>query len=234
MPIHKVIPVCSRAAISALLVAGFIAGCATSSPPLHQRVATYISPTLAGNPPARIVVVPFASPAEAPEAGRTVTEAVARAMQSALCCDLLSPAPGDERLAAESALWQRGRVDVQSLIVAQKAYLADAFLFGSVTQYKPYDPPVLGVKLRMLSARTGDLIWAAEAVFDSHEADVRFMTARYFENSGMKDRLYGPELVLMSPTLYAGFVASEMVRPLAGQLRRQGSFTRRDVTQGNP
>jgi hypothetical protein len=143
-------------------------------------------------------------------------------MQGALCCDLLSPAPGDERLAAESALSQRGRVDVQSLIAAQKAYLADAFLFGSVTQYKPYDPPVLGVKLRLLSARTGDLIWAADALFDSHEADVRSLAGRYYENSGLKDRLYGPELVLMSPALYAGFVASEMVRPLAGQLQREG------------
>jgi len=176
---------------------------------------------LAADAPTRIVVVPFASPADTPEAGQMVTQAVARAMQGALCCDLVSPAPGDERLAAESALWQRGRVDVESLIVAQKAYLADAFLFGSVTQYKPYDPPVLGVKLRMVSARTGDLIWAAEALFDSHEAAVRSMTARYFENSGLKDRLYGPELVLMSPSLYAGFVASEMVRPLAGQLQRK-------------
>lgn len=149
------------------------------------------------------------------------TQAFARALQGALCCDLLSPAPGDERLAAESALSQRGRVDVQSLIAAQKAYLADAFLFGSVTQYKAYDPPVLGVKLRMLSARTGNLIWAADALFDSHEADVRVLATRYYESSGLKDRLYGPDLVLMSPALYAGFVASEMVRPLAAELQRE-------------
>jgi hypothetical protein len=203
------------------MVAGLTSGCAATPPSPSQRIATYISTALAGDPPARIVVVPFASPVSQPEAGQTVTQAVARAMQGALCCDLVSPAPGDERLAAESVLWQSGRVDVDSLVVAQKAYLADAFLFGSVTQYKPYDPPVLGVKLRMLSARTGDLIWAAEALFDSHEADVRSMAARYFEHSGLKDRLYGPDLILMSPKLYAGFVVSEMVRPLAAQLQHK-------------
>ncbi|HXQ46898.1 MAG TPA: hypothetical protein VN806_09795, partial [Caulobacteraceae bacterium] len=132
----------------------------------------------------------------------------------------LLPVEGDERLAAESALWQRGRVDVGSLIVAQKAYLADAFLFGTVTQYKPYDPPVLGLKLRMLSARTGDVIWAADALFNAHENDVRILAEHHFQTSGLKGRLYGPELVLMSPKLFADFVAAQVVRPLGEQLRR--------------
>jgi hypothetical protein len=149
------------------------------------------------------------------------TSALAMAIQGTLCCDTLLPAAGDERLAAESILWQSGRVDVESLIVAQKAYLADAFLFGTVTQYKPYDPPVLGLKLRMLSARTGDVIWAAEALFNAHEQDVRALAERYFQNSGMKDCLYGPELVLVSPKLYTDFVAAQVVRPLGEQLQRK-------------
>jgi hypothetical protein len=143
------------------------------------------------------------------------------AIQSTLCCDTVSPAEGDERLAAESALWRSGQVDIESLIIAQKAYLADAFLFGSVTQYKPYDPPVLGLKLRMLSARTGDVIWAADALFNAHESDVRLMAERYFQNSGLRDRLYGPDLVFMSPKLFADFAAAQVVRPLGEQLKRK-------------
>ncbi len=156
------------------------------------------------------------------------TAAVAMAIQGTLCCDTLLPADGDERLAAESVLWQRGRVDVESLIVAQKAYLADAFLFGAVTQYKPYDPPVLGLKLRMLSARTGNVIWAADALFDAHQSDVRALAERYFHNSGLKDRLYGPDLLLMSPKLFADFVAAQIVRPLAEQLKHKRALASAD------
>jgi hypothetical protein len=120
-------------------------------------------------------------------------------------------------------------VDVESLIVAQKAYLADAFLFGTVTQYKPYDPPVLGLKLRLLSARTGDVIWAAEALFNANERDVRAMAEGYFANSGLKDRLYGPELIFMSPRLYADFVAAQVMRPLREQFQRK-----RDLVSAAP
>jgi hypothetical protein len=224
LSIHKL------AAIS-LFLSALCSGCAAPAPQrgTMQQVATYISPAMAEKPPGRIVVVPFASPAYAPEAGRTATASLAMAIQGTLCCDTLLPAEGDERLAAESALWQRGRVDIESLIVAQKAYLADAFLFGTVTQYKPYDPPVLGLKLRMLSARTGDVIWAADALFNAHESDVRALAERYFQNSGLKDRLYGPELMLMSPKLFADFVAAQVVRPLGEQLKRK-----RDMASANP
>jgi hypothetical protein len=180
------------------------------------------------SPPGRIVVVPFASPASAPEAGSMATAALAMAIQEMLCCDTVLPAADDERLAAESILWQSGRVDVESLIVAQKAYLADAFLFGTVTQYKPYDAPVLGLKLRMLSARTGDVIWAAEALYNAHERDVRLLAERYFENSGLKDRLYGADLVLMSPKLFAEFVAAQVVRPLGKELHRNHDLASAD------
>ena len=223
MSIHKI------AGIS-LFLSALCSGCAAPSPPrgTMQLVAAYISPAMAENPPGRIVVVPFASPVYAPEAGRMATASLAMAIQGTLCCDTVLPAERDERLAAESALWQRGRVDVESLIVAQKAYLADAFLFGTVTQYKPYDPPVLGLKLRMLSARTGDVIWAADALFNAHESGVRALAERYFQTSGLKDRLYGPELVLMSPKLFADFVAAQVVRPLGEQLKRKGDMASAD------
>jgi hypothetical protein len=204
-----------------LFLSVLCAGCAAPSRATIQRMATYISPAMEANPPGRIVVVPFASPGCAPEAGRMATASLAMAIQGTLCCDTVLPAEGDQRLAAESALWRSGRVDVASLIVAQKAYLADAFLFGTVTQYKPYDPPVLGLKLRMLSARTGDVLWAADALFNAHESDVRLLAECHFRNSGLKDRLYGPELLLMSPKLYADFVAAQVVRPLGEQLRHK-------------
>ena len=194
------------------------AGCAAPPP---QRMATYMSPTLPDELPARVVVVPFSAPACTADDGPMVTQSMALAIQSTLLCDVVPARAEDERLAAESALWQRGKVDVESLVVARKNYMADAFLFGTITQYKPYDPPILGLKLRMLSARTGDVLWAAEALFDAHDQTTRSKARDYFKDSGLRGRLYGPDLMFMSPKLYAGFVASEIARPLGERIQRE-------------
>lgn len=190
---------------------GITVGCATSG---RQRVATYISPTLGANMPARIVVVPFDGRSCTADARNLVTESVALELQSVLLCDIVPAPTSDERLMAEIGLWKRGRIDVDALVTARKTYSADAFLFGTLTQYKEYDPPLIGLKLRMLDARTGDMMWAAEAVFDGRDKDVRRRAVASFKKSGLKKTLYGPPLVFMSPRLFSRFVAQEVVRPL--------------------
>lgn len=195
------------------------AGCVVTPPPL-RCVSTFALPQVTANPPARIVVVPFDAPACTDGAGSLVTEAVALAAQDTFHVDVLMARAGDERLAAESSLWQRARVDVSTLIDARKEYLADAFLFGAVTQYKPYDPPLLGLKLRLLSAHTGEVLWAADGVFDARDRHVRAMALNYFRCSGLSEKLYGPELILVSPRQYSSFVAAEMFLPLKEEFCR--------------
>jgi hypothetical protein len=195
--------------LAALL--GF-AGC--SAP--QARVHTYSTRSVIVDPPARVVVVPFAVGGPHREAGPIVTQAVALAMQGALSNDVFTASLKDERIAAESALWQRGRIDMSTLVAAQKDYLADAFLFGAVTEYRPYDPPLIGLKLRMISARTGGVLWAAEAAFDARDSEIRDLGVAYFKDSGLRDKLYGPDLLFVSPKQYATFVAQEMLQPLKG------------------
>ena len=148
------------------------------------------------------------------------TAALAMAIQGTLCCDTVLPAAGDESArGGKRPLAERAggcRVPHRRA----KAYLADAFLFGTVTQYKPYDPPVLGLKLRMLSARDRQRHLGRGSVYQRARAGRARLAEAYFQNSGLKDRLYGPELVLMSPKLFAEFVAAQVVRPLGEQLQR--------------
>jgi hypothetical protein len=186
------------------------AGCAAHQP----RVSVYVSNLRANEMPSRLVVVPFASPVGGEEASPITTQAFALEIQRILRNDVIVTPADDARLLAEADLWTRGRVDVESLVEARKKYMADAFLFGSVTQYKPYDPPILGVNLRLLSASTGEVIWAAGGLFDARDADVRWLGEAYYNNSSMRRDLYGPEVLFMSPRLYAGFVADRVLAPL--------------------
>lgn len=187
------------------------AGCTTA--PKRQRVATYFSPTLNVEIPSRIVVVPFDGPSCTVEARKRVTRNITRELQGILLCDVTSAPMQDTRLLTEGATSRRGSVDIGVLIAAKKTYRADYFLFGTITQYKEYDPPVLGLKLRMLSARTGEVVWAAEALYDAHAREVRELAEDYFDRSGLRNCLYGPGLVFMSPEQFGRFVAAEVVSP---------------------
>jgi len=195
-------------------------GCVT---PEAQRVATYVHADLINFPVRRIVVVPFDGRECPAEARQVVTEALSLELQSALLCDVI-PAPlTDERLVAEAGLWKRGRVDPEALIDARKTYGADAFLFGTLSQYKPYDPPIVGLKVRMLSARTGEVLWASEAIFDARRAEVRRAAMETMRNEGPKDWLSGDDMVFMSPRYFSRYVAREVVAPLSKQVNR-GAF----------
>lgn len=180
----------------------------------ESKVHCFTAPSVLCDPPARIVVVPFACAPAAREAGPMLTQAVALAVQDTFSNDVITAGHVDERITAEGVLWQRGRVDMDVLVTAQKQYLADVFLFGAVTHYRPYNPPLIGLKLRMISARTGGVLWAAEGSFDAREEQVRSQGIDYFNESGLRDKLYGAELVFISPKQYATFVAREMLLPL--------------------
>jgi len=209
---------------AAVCLVALLAGCAV---PRKEHVATYISPTWEEGVPARIVVVPFDAPGCSRGARDLVTSALAMELQAALHADVITASSQDERLTAESALWRRGRVNIDALVAARKEYLADAFVFGTVTHYKEYDPPILGLKVSMISARAGQVLWAAEGLFDAQARSTRSQAEDYFRNSGLRRSLYGPDLMFMSPRLFARFVASEVVRPLR---RRTGA----PAGQGHP
>lgn len=204
-----------RVAVGTILVGIIAAGCSVPRP----RVSVYVTNLSGTELPSRIVVVPFSAPTGAEDASSTVTQAFALEIQRILHCDVVVAPEDDERLRAETAMWKRGRVDVDALVDARKRYLPDAFLFGEVTQYKPYDPPILGVHLRLLDARSGEVTWAAGGLFDGRDADVRWLGEKYYRNSGLSEGLYGPEVIFMSTRLYSGFVAGQVLAPLDDYVR---------------
>ena len=69
---------------------------------------------------------------------------------------------------------------------------AEAILLGKVTRYKPitpkwyifFDPPVVGVNLRMVSVKDGNTIWTVNEVFDADEKSVQALVPKE-----QKDRL---------------------------------------------
>ncbi len=118
---------------------------------------------------------------------------------------------------AETTLWDMGAIDIDILLAARKKYGVEGFIFGKITEYKPYVPLALGIDVIMVSALTGDTIWSVSGVFDSDQKDVVGKAKEYYKKHFRKDQsLYGWELILISMERYTRFIADTMVSSLIG------------------
>ncbi len=80
---------------------------------------------------------------------------------------------------------------------------------------KPKTKPVLGIKIGMFSAMSGNIMWSSDAVFDSSEASViKLVKSYYKEHYQRKQSLYDWKIILLSMKRYAQFVAHHMVNTL--------------------
>jgi len=95
-------------------------------------------------------------------------------------------------------------------VLAQK-YAADAVLFVDLTQNRPYRPIALGLRAKLVDAKSAKILWAVDALFDSADpavagAAVDFSkrgtyTSEHNESTGS---------ILLSPRAFASFVADSM------------------------
>jgi hypothetical protein len=186
-----------------------LSACAMNSP---QRVVTFVDPEIVNNLPARIVLAPFDAPRCTPAEAELLRNALGAELQSLLVSEIVLAPADDANLLLESGLPLRRDFDAEVFINARQKYGADAFVFTSITRYRAYEPPVLGLKVRMFSASTGRLLWASESLMDSTQRDVRRRGERFYNRSALGgNRLYGSDLVFTVPQYYAAFVSSEVV-----------------------
>jgi hypothetical protein len=66
--------------------------------------------------------------------------------------------------------------------ILRREYACDAVLFGEVTVYHAYAPLAVGWRLKLVDARSGQIIWAADELFDSAQPAV-FHAAQHFAES---------------------------------------------------
>ena len=97
----------------------------------------------------------------------------------------------------------------------RQALRCDAILLGEVTQFLPHPRMQLGLSLRLIDLKNGQLVWGVENIWDSTDRRLDERIEDYFE-----DRLrdgYDPaeeRLVHTSPRTFGAFVACEVAATL--------------------
>jgi hypothetical protein len=98
-------------------------------------------------------------------------------------------------------------------------YNVDAVLFTDVTHYFPYQPIAIGMRSKLVDARTGEIRWAFDYLFDSGKPAIAEAAKTYFlQNSQTNLPIQADgSSILQSPLRFSGFVAWEAYRSLLNQ-----------------
>ena len=106
----------------------------------------------------------------------------------------------------------RGRLSTEALAALGKRYYLDGVLLGTVTGYRPYKPPHLGMRVQLISMHTATAVWATEAFYDSNDAGTAEDIQHYMQSyQSEEESMHGWEITLISPRRFAAFVAHRLV-----------------------
>jgi len=106
----------------------------------------------------------------------------------------------------------KGNLSTDALVRLGERYRIDGVMLGTLTSYRAYTPPNLGMRLQLVSLHSGQVVWAAEGLYDSNDARVIEDLQHYAGSfQAEEDSMHGWQINLISPMRYAGYVSHRLV-----------------------
>jgi len=194
------------------LLAGLAAGCA--SVPEAATVSFYRAGDDA-EAPRRLLILPFLDES-GPNPG---TDSVEKVFTSELMkrgrFDVVTAPPNEAEAVASREVRLRGTYPLPALTDLADRYRADAILLGSVTDHRPYPPLRLGLRVEMISTRTGRVLWSADALFDAADRTTRRAITAYHDRViASTGSLMAADVLLVSMDKFTRFACHEVARTI--------------------
>ena len=105
----------------------------------------------------RVLLLPFTIESRRDKVVDEVTEAFYIELQKGAKFDIVVPQGFQDILSQQKDIWNRGLIRPETIVEAKKRYKVDAIIFGTITQYQPYEPPVLGIKIGKIDKNKREL-----------------------------------------------------------------------------
>jgi hypothetical protein len=104
---------------------------------------------------------------------------------------------------------------LEEISAIHKTLKCDGVLVGTITEFKPYPHTTIGLRLKLLDLRDGQLLWALEQVWDSADKKTERRIKDYFKSQKRSD--FAPlyqEIVAVSSLEFIKFVSYEAAETL--------------------
>jgi Peptidoglycan-synthase activator LpoB len=145
-----------------------------------------------------------------PQISDDVTESLNQSLQKKQCFTL-------SLLKQTDAAWKALEVKpdsaytLEQLMTAHKLLGTDALLIGTITSYSPYPRMAMGLQLKLVDLRTGQVVWAIQQIWDAADKATQERIKRYFDQQLRTDfSPIGEQLATLSPINFIKFITYEV------------------------
>jgi hypothetical protein len=199
-------------ALALLASAGCAAGRRQAASPRVEKELPY----------ARIAIVQFVNRTPHSGTGQTFTEALRmRLAERTRGTDVIVIPPSALSLGEDPFV--DGRVPLSALVRMRKEHLVDAVVIGAVESHDPYRPPAVHLSLKVVDTARGQVMFEMSDGWDGATRRVQDMIEGYYRsNIGRDDCRFGPNIFLISPSYYLGFVADRVADRMSRELISAG------------
>jgi len=193
-----------------LLLAVVISGCRTHSASAPVSDYYYLNPNSKLFTVGRVAIVELDNDSSYPQVSADVTQALYQALQKRQVFGLTIIRQHDPS-------WRSLQLDrdssytLEQLLEIREALRCDGLLLGTVTEYKPFPHMAMGLRMKLLDLRDGQLQWALEQVWDSADRTTEKRIKNYFKSE--KRSGFAPlheKLAAVSPIEFIKFISYEV------------------------
>ena len=196
------------------LLAFLISGCQSHEASKPAADYYYLNPNKRLTAIGRVAIVELENDSSYPEVSTDITGSLFRALQKRQVFGLTivrRDAPSWRSLQLE---WDSA-YSLDQISAIRETLKCDGVLLGTITEFEPYPHMTVGLRLKLLDMRDGQLLWALEQVWDSADKAIEKRTKSYFKAEKASD--FAPlheQLATVSPLEFIKFVSYEVAATL--------------------
>ena len=197
-----------------LLLAAFLSGCETHRTFIPAADYYYLNPNKKLTTIGRVAIVELDNDSSYPQISTDVTKALFQALQKKQVFGLTvvhrhDPSWRSLQFEGDSTY------GLDQMLVIRETLKCDGLLLGTITEFRPYPHMAVGLRLKLLDLRDGQLAWALEQVWDSADRTTQKRIKSYFQSE--KGSGFAPlheQLATVSPLEFIKFVSYEVAGTL--------------------
>ena len=210
LPVALVSLVARIALVAAVALA--TAGCHMMRVPTPKPVNWYLGDAKDVSMVRRIMLLPFQQAAGVEAETELIREAFIAELAKIQRFEVVAlPRNTDENEEIYRSV-NRGRISAEAMVALATRYKLDGIMIGTVTSYRAYLPPHLGLRAKLFSVHSGSYVWGADGLYDA--ADSRTMDdLEHYQHSFLAEEasMHGVRMNLLSPHRFASYVSHRLI-----------------------
>ena len=199
--------------IAALLSLALLsAGCLLPRPPETRAINNYLADARDLASVHRIMVLPFATSAGVVADNENIRDIYVNELQKLRRFEIVPLPKSAHEVDDLYSSMRAGRMSTDAIIGLCERYRLDGVLVGTVTAWRAYTPPQLGMRTSLVSVHSGSIVWKVDAIYDANDRSTVNDLRHYHDRVQTQDgNLHGWELNTIAPTRFTAYVAHRLV-----------------------